>query len=58
VLRDGIQCDEVHEYQRSLGLAEARRDDVLLAYAMNGAPLQPQHGFQAVFRSLFLPTCA
>jgi DMSO/TMAO reductase YedYZ molybdopterin-dependent catalytic subunit len=41
----GIQGDEVHEYQRSLSLAEATRDDVLLAYAMNGAPLQPQHGF-------------
>ena len=25
--------------------SEALRDDVLLAYAMNGAPLPPQHGF-------------
>ena len=31
-------------YSRSLGLAEAMREDVLLAYAMNGAPLLPQHG--------------
>ncbi|HEX9400877.1 MAG TPA: sulfite oxidase [Anaeromyxobacter sp.] len=41
----GVQGDEVQAYQRSLSLAEAMRDEVLLAYAMNGAPLQPQHGF-------------
>jgi DMSO/TMAO reductase YedYZ molybdopterin-dependent catalytic subunit len=34
-----------HEYGRSLKLADALADDVLLAYAMNGAPLAPQHGF-------------
>jgi DMSO/TMAO reductase YedYZ molybdopterin-dependent catalytic subunit len=33
-----------HGYSRSLGLADAGRDEVLLAYAMNGAPLLPQHG--------------
>ena len=33
-----------HGYSRSLKPAEAMRDDVLLAYAMNGAPLLPQHG--------------
>jgi sulfane dehydrogenase subunit SoxC len=32
-------------YQRSLRLDEARRDEVLLAYEMNGVPLPPQHGF-------------
>lgn len=31
-------------FERSLPLAEARRDDVLLAYAMNGAPLTLAHG--------------
>jgi sulfane dehydrogenase subunit SoxC len=33
-----------HSYSRSLTPEEAMRDDVLLAYAMNGAPLLPQHG--------------
>ena len=33
-----------HSYSRSLKPAEAMREDVLLAYAMNGAPLLPQHG--------------
>jgi DMSO/TMAO reductase YedYZ molybdopterin-dependent catalytic subunit len=33
-----------HEFARSLTPAQAMRDDVLLAYAMNGAPLPPQHG--------------
>ena len=32
------------DYQRGLPLAEAMADDVLLAYAMNGAPLPLQHG--------------
>ena len=32
-------------YQRALPVAEARRPEVLLAYALNGAPLPPQHGF-------------
>ncbi len=41
----GVQGDEEQDYQRSLSVAEARREEVLLAYAMNGAPLQPQHGF-------------
>lgn len=31
-------------YQRGLPLAEALRDDVLLADEMNGGPLPPQHG--------------
>jgi len=34
-----------HDYGRSLKPGDALADDVLLAYAMNGAPLLPQHGF-------------
>jgi len=33
-----------HEFARSLTVAESMREGVLLAYAMNGAPLPPQHG--------------
>jgi DMSO/TMAO reductase YedYZ molybdopterin-dependent catalytic subunit len=32
-------------YERSLPLSEALSDEVLLAYAVNGQPLPPQHGF-------------
>jgi DMSO/TMAO reductase YedYZ molybdopterin-dependent catalytic subunit len=41
----GIQGGDEHDYARSLPLAEALRDDVLLAWAINGVPLPPQHGF-------------
>src|SRR5260370_9962858 len=41
----GIQGDIEQQYERSLPLAEANRDEVLLAYAINGQPLPPQHGF-------------
>jgi DMSO/TMAO reductase YedYZ molybdopterin-dependent catalytic subunit len=41
----GIDRGVEHPFARSLGPAEAMRDDVLLAYAMNGAPLPPQHGY-------------
>jgi DMSO/TMAO reductase YedYZ molybdopterin-dependent catalytic subunit len=41
----GIQGDVEHDYGRSLTIAEARRPEVLLAYEMNGQPLQPQHGY-------------
>ncbi len=41
----GVQGEVEHDYQRSLTLAEVRRAEVLLAYAMNGRPLEPQHGF-------------
>jgi DMSO/TMAO reductase YedYZ molybdopterin-dependent catalytic subunit len=41
----GVQGDELQDYQRSLAVDEALQDDVLLAYAMNGAPLEPQHGY-------------
>lgn len=40
----GIDGDRVQRYQRSLEIADAREDDVLLAWAMNGEPLPPQHG--------------
>jgi len=33
-----------HEFARSLTPQRAHQDDVLVAYAMNGAPLPPQHG--------------
>ena len=33
-----------HDFARSLSLAEAMREDVLVAYAMQGEPLAPQHG--------------
>jgi sulfane dehydrogenase subunit SoxC len=41
----GIQGEIEQDYRRSLTIAEAMRDEVLLAYEMNGAPLPPQHGF-------------
>src|SRR4051794_6990289 len=41
----GIQGDVEHVYERSLPLADAMRDEVLLAYAINGQPLPPQHGY-------------
>ena len=41
----GIQGDEEQDYARSLSVDDAVRDEVLLAYEMNGAPLEPQHGF-------------
>lgn len=41
----GVQGEIEHQYQRSLTLDEAGGADVLLAYGMNGQPLEPQHGF-------------
>lgn len=41
----GVQGDSAHVYQRSLTVAEATREELLLAYAMNGQALEPQHGF-------------
>ena len=41
----GIDRGTEHEFARSLAPADALRPDVLVAYAMNGAPLPPQHGF-------------
>jgi DMSO/TMAO reductase YedYZ molybdopterin-dependent catalytic subunit len=41
----GIQGDIEQDYQWGFSLADILRDDVLLAYEMNGQPLPPQHGF-------------
>ncbi len=41
----GIEGDEELDYARSLPLGEATCPEVLLAYEMNGRPLEPQHGF-------------
>jgi DMSO/TMAO reductase YedYZ molybdopterin-dependent catalytic subunit len=44
-LDQGIEGHVVQPYQRSLTVGEASRPEVLLAYAMNGQPLEPQHGY-------------
>ena len=41
----GVEGEEEQQYERSLPLEDALREEVLLAYAMNGEPLPPQHGF-------------
>jgi DMSO/TMAO reductase YedYZ molybdopterin-dependent catalytic subunit len=41
----GVEKGHEHDYTRSLTVADATRPEVLLAYAMNGRPLEPQHGF-------------
>jgi DMSO/TMAO reductase YedYZ molybdopterin-dependent catalytic subunit len=41
----GIQKDDEHDYARSLTPQRAGAPEVLLAYEMNGRPLEPQHGF-------------
>jgi sulfane dehydrogenase subunit SoxC len=41
----GIDQGVEQDYQRSLPVDEATREDVLLAYAMNGQPLPASHGF-------------
>ena len=41
----GIEGGEELDYARSLPVTEAMRGEVLLAYEMNGRPLEPQHGF-------------
>ncbi|MGY1621593.1 sulfite oxidase [Geodermatophilus sp. SYSU D00965] len=40
----GLERGVEQDYARSLPLTEALRPDVLLVWAMNGAPLPPQHG--------------
>ena len=42
---EGVQGGEAQLYQRSLTIDDAMRDEVMLAYEMNGAPLEPQHGY-------------
>lgn len=41
----GVQGGIDQFYERSLSVVDAMRDEVLLAYAINGQPLPPQHGF-------------
>jgi sulfane dehydrogenase subunit SoxC len=41
----GVEGGVEQRYARSLPLAEARREEVLLAWGVNGQPLPPQHGF-------------
>jgi DMSO/TMAO reductase YedYZ molybdopterin-dependent catalytic subunit len=41
----GVQGNVMQQYERSLSLADATRGEVLLAYAINGQRLPPQHGF-------------
>jgi len=41
----GVEGGTHQAYERSLPLAEALGQDVLLAYEMNGGPLPAQHGF-------------
>jgi DMSO/TMAO reductase YedYZ molybdopterin-dependent catalytic subunit len=41
----GIQKGCEHDYARSLTIADTMRPEVILAYEMNGRPLEPQHGF-------------
>ncbi|MGY1780434.1 sulfite oxidase [Geodermatophilus sp. SYSU D01036] len=40
----GVERGVEQDYTRGLPLAEALRPDVLLVWAVNGAPLPPQHG--------------
>ncbi|MFU8871186.1 sulfite oxidase [Micromonospora sp. SL4-19] len=40
----GVERGVEQDYQRALPVADALREEVLLAYEMNGAPLLPQHG--------------
>ncbi len=40
----GYQGEILQDYQRSLTVSDATRPEVLLAYEMNGRPLEPQHG--------------
>ena len=41
----GVMGGEEQTYARSLALAEALHPEVMLAFEMNGQPLEPQHGF-------------
>lgn len=41
----GVDLGVEHAFERSLPLAEALRDEVMLVWEANGQPLLPQHGF-------------
>ncbi len=40
----GLDQGVEHDYERSLPVEDALREEVFLAYEMNGVPLSPQHG--------------
>ncbi len=44
-LDHGLEGGVEQDYERGLPLSEVTRDEVLLAYDMNGQTLLPQHGF-------------
>jgi len=44
-LDHGMEGGIEQDYERALPIAEASRNDVILAYEVNGQPLPPQHGF-------------
>lgn len=41
----GVEADVEQSYQRSLPVADALREEVFLAWELNGVSLPPQHGF-------------
>ena len=41
----GMEAGAVQSYERAITVDEAQSSGALLAYAMNGGPLPPQHGF-------------
>ena len=41
----GVEGGQEQVYERALSVQDARGDDVLLAWGLNGLPLPPQHGF-------------
>ncbi len=41
----GLEAELEQSYERSLSIGDALRDEVLLAWEINGVPLPPQHGF-------------
>ena len=41
----GVEGEVEQHYARSVPVDEAVRDEVVLAYELNGAPLPPQHGY-------------
>ena len=46
-LDSGVENGVEQTYERSLGVLDARRPEVLVAIEMNGQPLPPQHGAPA-----------
>jgi DMSO/TMAO reductase YedYZ molybdopterin-dependent catalytic subunit len=41
----GVEGGVEQQYERSLTVEQARDEDALVVWALNGAPLPPQHGF-------------